>query len=242
MFLRNLNTFALIFTRNNMNVSKQGELSSNGISISVSIAKLLLERAIKFDVSNGFVWTSGITSPIYCDNRILVSDVRTRSLIIEAFTEVIRSKYLLNTDIIAAVATGGIPYGALIADRLGLPLIYVNKERKKHGLKKWVEGAYKADDKVLLIEDHISTGGSSMNAIEGLKGEKLDLICLLSIMTYGFKKAEDSFKRSDIKHESLCNLEAILAVALEQDIITPSEQEQILQFREFPNEWKPVNK
>ena len=203
------------------------------------IAKFLLEiQAIKFNVQNPFTWTSGIRSPIYCDNRIINSKVVIRDAVINAFCKIIKNEFIEQTDIIAAVATGGIPYGTLVADRLNLPFIYVREERKKHGLMKRVEGHFNIGDRVVLIEDHISTGGSSMKAIEGLKDEGLELVSLLSIMTYGFKVADDLFSRENIKYESICNLDTILSVALQEGILNSNEIDTILKFRQSPNEWQ----
>ncbi len=202
------------------------------------IAKFLLEiHAVKFNVKEPFTWASGIKSPIYCDNRIINSNVIVRDAVINAFTDIINRNYLYQTNIIAAVATGGIPYGALVADRLKKPFIYVREERKKHGMMKKIEGEFSKGDKVLLIEDHISTGGSSMKAIEGIREEGMELVCLLSIMTYNFKKAENLFKNENVKHQSLSNLDTLLEVALQQGNISADDVKNILQFRESPAEW-----
>jgi len=204
------------------------------------IAKFLLEiKAVKFNVKEPFLWTSGIRSPVYCDNRIINSKVEVRNAVVEAFIEIINNKNLNQNDIIGGVATGGVSYGAIIASKLSLPFIYIREERKQHGLMKTVEGAYEKGDRVVVIEDHISTGGSSMKAIKFLKDEDLKVLCLLSIMTYGFKSAAELFRSENVKHESICNLDTVLDVALQQGIITSREIETILQFRESPKEWQP---
>ncbi len=200
--------------------------------VSKQIAKFLLKiGAVKFNVSEGFIWASGIRSPIYCDNRIINSKVEVRDAVINAFTDIISNKYLNKTDIIAAVATGGIAYGILAADRLKLPFIYVREERKQHGLMKLIEGEYQEGDRVVLIEDNISTGSSSLKAIKALQDAGLEVVCLLSIMTYGFKTAEDSYASKNIKHESICNLNVILEVAQQEGIINSHDRDTILQFR-----------
>lgn len=202
------------------------------------IAQSLLEiGAVKLDVSNPFIWVSGIKSPIYCDNRIINSKVEVRTSVINAFCGLIKKKYLDKIDIIAAVATGGIPYGVLIADKLGLPFIYVREERKQHGLMKSIEGEFNNGDRVLLIEDHISTGKSSLKAIKTLREENLNLVALLSIMTYGFKKADDAFDEAKVRHESLCNLDSIIEVALLDNKITSKEADTIINFRKSPETW-----
>ncbi len=205
------------------------------------IAEFLLEfQAVKFRTTEPFFeWASGIKSPIYCDNRIVNSKVEARNAVITAFFDLIKNKYINNIDIIAGVATGGIPYGVLVADRFNLPFIYVRSEKKKHGLGKQIEGSYKKGDRVLLIEDHISTGGSSLNAIEALRDEGLELICLLSIVTYSFEIAKQRFREAGVTHESLCDLDTILKVAVQKDIINTDDKNGILDFRRSPNDWKP---
>jgi orotate phosphoribosyltransferase len=149
---------------------------------------------------------------------------------VEAFIEII-NEHFPNVEVIAGVATGGMPMGTLIADRLELPFIYVRQEAKEHGLKRQVEGAYKAGDKVILIEDHISTGSSSLKAVEGLRKEGLDVIALISIMTYGFKKASSLFESNKIEQWSLCDLETIIDVCLTTNRISQAEADTILEFK-----------
>ncbi len=205
---------------------------------SKQIANFLLDiGAVKFNIQEPFKWTSGIKSPIYCDNRIINSKVEIRSAVISEFCNIILKNFLSYTDIIAGVSTGGIPYGVLIADRLGLPFIYVRSERKEYGLKKMVEGDYIPGQRVILIEDHISTGISSLRAIEGLQHEGLQLICLLSIMTYSFKAAEKKYNDRGILHASICNLDTILEVAQERGDLSAADVSTILNFRESPEDW-----
>jgi orotate phosphoribosyltransferase len=216
--------------------------SSGIISVQPSkeIAASLLEiGAVKFNLKDLFKWTSGIESPIYCDNRIINSKVAVRDNVVDAFTNLISIRFSTKPDIIAGVATGGMPYGAIIASRMNLPFVYVRSERKAHGLRKAVEGDWKKGDKVVLIEDHISTGISSIRAVEFLREEGLELICLLSIMTYRFKEAEDAFKRDNICFGSICNLDTILEVALNDGKLTQPEVDSILEFREDPKNWGP---
>jgi len=211
------------------------------LTMQEEIAEFLLEiQAIKFKTQEPFfIWASGIKSPIYCDNRIINSKVKVRDAVIAAFCNIVANKFLNETDIIAGVATGGIPYGVLVADRLKLPFIYVREERKKHGLEKQIEGAFRKGDRVVLIEDHVSTGGSSLKAIRTLREEGLELISLLSIMTYGFKEAGFSFSEENVKFESLCDLDTILNVAVQKNIISLQDKYRILEFRQSPKEWKP---
>lgn len=203
------------------------------------IANFLLDiKAVQINVKEPFIWTSGIESPIYCDCRIVNSYVKERDAVISKFVELINDSFISKTNIIGGVASGGISYGALVADRLKLPFIYIREERKKHGLKKQIEGSYEAfGNRVVLIEDNISTGGSSIKAINALKEQKLELVCLLSIMTYGFKEANEAFKAAGVIHDSLCNLDIILEVASERNIITVEDADKIRQFRISHKDW-----
>lgn len=197
---------------------------------SQKIAKSLLKiGAIQFNVANPFTWTSGIKSPIYCDNRLINSDVAVRSEVVDALVNLIELSFP-EVELIAGVATGGIPIGVLIADRLNLPFIYVRGEAKKYGLKRQIEGKYQQGDKVILFEDHISTGGSSLNAAKALREAGLTLVSLLSVMTYKFKKTEELYKREAIVHESLCDLAIVMETALKEGTINEKEQKLILEF------------
>jgi orotate phosphoribosyltransferase len=223
-----------------MMVSAPDESVSINIVPSRQIAKYLLDiGAVKFNVEHPFKWTSGIDSPIYCDNRVINSKVQVRNAVIGEFMKVISNNFADKFDTIAAVATGGMPYGVLIADRLKLPFIYVRSERKEYGMKKVVEGDFQEGDRVILIEDHISTGKSSLKAAQFLKEEKIIVICLLSIMTYGFKEAEDKFKADNVPFGSICNLDIVLEVAKEENMLSAAQVETILQFRESPKTWRP---
>lgn len=201
------------------------------------VADVLLKLgAIRFDVKQTFTWASGIKSPVYCDNRLINSDVDARNFMVNIFVKVIK-QHFPNVEIIAGVATGGIPLGVLIADRMTLPFIYVRQEKKGHGLEKQVEGAFKENDKVVLIEDHISTGGSSAKAVQGLRDAGLNMLALVSVMTYGFAKATYTFKENDIDFMSLCDLHTILEVAHESGMLNIEDRKTISLFRENPNHW-----
>lgn len=140
-------------------------------------------------------------------------------------------------DTIAGLATGGISYGAIIASRLNLPFIYVRAERKQHGLMKIIEGEFDPGYRVILIEDHISFGGSSVRGINYLKDEGIEVVCLLSIMTYDFQEAMDAYEREGIKYHSICHLETILQVALEEGRLNKKDVEEIMRFRKDPDGW-----
>jgi orotate phosphoribosyltransferase len=200
-------------------------------SSSSEVAKKLLEiEAIKFNFDELFTWVSGIKSPIYCDNRKIGAFVNVRDTVVSAFTNLISSEFP-ETEVIAAVATGGMTIGAIVADRLKLPFIYVRSEPKKYGLRKQIEGYYEPQQKVILIEDHISTGKSSANAIEALLNNDLQLLCLISIMTYGFKVAKDLYHSLNVKHKSISDLDQIIQIAIETGRINQDQKDILLTFR-----------
>jgi orotate phosphoribosyltransferase len=210
------------------------------ITPSKTIAKHLLAiGAVQINLKDLFTWTSGIKSPIYCDNRIINSKVDVRNAVTNEFSDVIATRFLPNTDLIAGVATGGMTYGVLIANKLNMPFVYVRSERKEHGLKKVVEGYFQKGDKVVLIEDHISTGISSIRAVDHLREEGLEVLSLLSIMTYGFKGAAQAFNEKNIPFASICDLDTVLEVALEQGSLNRQEVNTVLEFRESPKTWGP---
>ncbi len=198
--------------------------------------ELLAISAVQLNVDQPFTWVSGIKSPIYCDNRKINSHVTSRNKVVDAFVELITTHFS-NVETVAGVATGGIPMGVLIADRLKLPFIYVRQVPKEHGLKKQVEGDYEPGAKVILIEDLISTGGSSMKAVSGIKNDGLHLLALISIMTYNFKEALDLFPNNDVKHVSLTDLDALLNQALKEERLTKEQADRVLVFRENPARW-----
>lgn len=204
------------------------------------IANFLLDiKAVKINVKEPFTWTSGIRSPIYCDCRVVNSHVEARNAVTRGFSDLITKEFDSQADIIGGVASGGISYGALVADRLSLPFIYVRAEKKAHGLKKQIEGDFEAGKSVVLIEDLISTGGSSIKAVEAARSEGLILVSLLSIMTYGFTEADNNFRQAGAIHKSLCNLEAILKVASEKGMINANDMEKLEQFRRSHRDWQP---
>ena len=155
----------------------------------LKVAEFLLQaKAIKLNPKNPFIWASGIKSPIYCDNRITLSYPQIRTFIRQAYTESIIERYG-KPDIIAGVATGGIPQGALVAQELGIPFIYVRNKTKSHGMGNQIEGYYEEGQKIIVVEDLISTGQSSLNAVKALRKAKLEVKGLIAIFTYGFKIA-----------------------------------------------------
>jgi orotate phosphoribosyltransferase len=163
-------------------MSTAKKLSKHSTEIANDLLKI---KSVEFNFNDPYVWVSGTKSPIYCDNRKINSYPEIRNKFVNYFVELIQ-EYYPTVEVIAGVATGGIPLGILIADRMKLPFIYVRQERKEHGLMKQVEGDFNIGAKTVLIEDHISTGGSSWKALQGLLDVKLDVLGLASIMTYGF--------------------------------------------------------
>lgn len=196
---------------------------------------LLLNQAFKISLDPLFTWTSGLRSPVYCDLRALISDVPTRRLIIEAFQELM--PFVKAVDIVAGTATAGIPWAAWLAEALGKPMIYVRGESKTHGTQKRIEGLLEAGQKAALIEDHISTGGSSIAAIEALREAGLTVDTLVAINTYELEKAKQAFNAAQVSVHTLINYSIILACAKAQGLITAEQESLLADFREDPTSW-----
>lgn len=187
-----------------------------------SIAGILLEiEAVKLDPVNLFTWTSGIQSPIYCDNRQIISYPKHRQHVTKKFCERISS--LGEVELIAGTATAGIPWAAWIAQELGLPMVYVRGGAKGHGLKNAIEGHFTTGQKTVLIEDLVSTGKSSVEALSKLKDLGLNVIEVQSIFTYDFQKAKDNFEKHEIAHFSLTNLEQLINTALSKGLLSAQQ-------------------
>ncbi len=199
--------------------------------------KLLQINAIKLSVHEPFTWASGWKSPIYCDNRKVLSFPYARDFIKSEMCDLVFREYS-NTDIIAGVATAGIPWGAMVADQLKLPFIYVRPKPKEHGLGNQVEGYYEAGKNVVLIEDLISTGKSSIQVAEVLKVSGVRVIGLVSIFNYGFDQAQASFDKINLKFQSLTDYETLIIKAIEKNIITKDDENTLLNWRKDPANWK----
>ena len=200
-------------------------------------AEILLKlEAIKLSPNNPFVWASGWKSPIYCDNRIILSDPFSRDLIANNFSEIIKSKYK-DVELIAGVATGAIGIGILVAQKLDLPFIYVRPEAKKHGRKNQIEGKAVENQKVVVIEDLISTGKSSLNAVKALRNSKLDVLGMVAIFTYGFDTSVNNFEKDLVKLETLCDYSRLLEKALEIDYIKEEYLETLTEWNKDPENW-----
>ena len=197
---------------------------------------LLQIKAIKLQPSNPFTWASGWKSPIYCDNRKTLSFPEVRSYIRDSFSSLIKSLYP-QADMIAGVATGAIAHGALVADKLGMPFIYVRSGAKEHGLGNQIEGYYEKGQKVVVIEDLISTGGSSLNAVTALRDAGCEVLGMVAIFTYEFKKASDAFVSGDCKLNTLSNYSMLVETAVKTGYIGEKEVETLKKWRVDPGNW-----
>src|SRR5450759_527386 len=197
---------------------------------------LLQIKAIKLQPSNPFVWASGWKSPIYCDNRKTLSFPEVSSYIRDSFADLIKDMYP-TADLIAGVATGAIAHGALVADRLGLPFIYVRSGEKEHGLGNQIEGYYEKGQKVVVIEDLISTGGSSLSAVNALREAGCDVLGMVAIFTYEFKKAVDAFANEKCKLNTLSNYSTLVETAVKTGYIGKAEVETLKKWRLDPAGW-----
>jgi orotate phosphoribosyltransferase len=197
---------------------------------------LLQIKAIKLQPSNPFTWASGWKSPIYCDNRKTLSFPEVRSYIRDSFAAMIRDLYP-HAEMIAGVATGAIAHGVLVADKLGLPFIYVRSEAKEHGLGNQIEGYFEKGHKVVVIEDLISTGGSSLNAVQALRESGCEVLGMAAIFTYEFKKASDAFVSGNCKLDTLSNYSVLVDTALKTGYIGQSEVETLRKWRLDPAGW-----
>ena len=205
--------------------------------IAKETAKLLLQiNAIKLNPKNPFTWASGWKSPIYCDNRIILSYPKIRKLICDFLASLI-DQNIKDYDLIAGVATGAIGIGMLVANKLDKPFIYVRSDRKKHGRKNNIEGFYKKDQKVVVIEDLISTGKSSLDACDSLISENLKIKSLVSIFNYNFDISEENFKSKKIEYFSLCSYNYLIDYALENNFFSSSEIDELRKWRNDPINW-----
>lgn len=201
-------------------------------------SKLLKIKAVKLQPSNPFIWASGWKSPIYCDNRKTLSYPPLRNFIKLELARIIREKYD-NVEAIAGVAMGAIAQGAMVAEELGLPFVYVRSSPKDHGLENLIEGDLKPGMKVVVIEDLISTGGSSLKAVEAIRADGSEVLGMLAIFTYGFPVAEVAFKKAKVELTTLSNYEAVLELALSTKYIHESELKALQKWRQSPATWEP---
>jgi len=206
-------------------------------SYSSQTAELLLKlKAIKLSPNDPFTWASGWKSPIYCDNRVLLSDPNSRDIIANYFAEIIKQKYK-SVEVIAGVATGAIGIGILVAQKLNLPFIYVRPEAKKHGRKNQIEGKILENQKIVVIEDLISTGKSSLNAVRALKESNLEVLGMVAIFTYGFKVSKENFHENKVELFTLSNYNELVKKAIEINYISHKESETLKKWNNNPENW-----
>lgn len=202
-----------------------------------AIAEILLNiKAIQLNATKPYTWASGWKSPIYCDNRKILSFPQERNIIKQALSSAITTHFG-NANLIAGVATAGIAWGALVADKLQLPFCYVRPKPKEHGLGNQVEGNYSPKQQVVIIEDLISTGKSSIQVIDVLQQLDLEIVGLISIFNYGFDDAKLAFENKGIKTISLTNYDALLPIAIQKNIVENSQLALLSSWRKAPSVW-----
>lgn len=214
------------------------ELSGKDSSVAERIAQMFLKiGVVKLNTKTPYTWASGWKSPIYCDGRISLSYPQVRSYIKKSLGEVVRNRFP-DAEAIAGVATAGIPQGALVADMLDLPFVYVRSKPKGHGMENLVEGEVIKEQKVVVIEDLVSTGGSSLKAVAALDLVGMEVLGLASVFTYGFDLARQRFAEADVAFTSLCSYDILLKEAVEQELISAKDLTSLQEWRKSPETWK----
>lgn len=207
---------------------------------SVKIAQFLLQiKAIKLEPSNPFTWASGWKSPIYCDNRIALSYPKIRTYIRQQLAKTVEEAYG-KPEVIAGVATGAIAQGVLVAEALGLPFVYVRSSAKEHGRTNMVEGEIKEGQKVVVIEDLISTGQSSLKAVEALRSLGADVKGMVAIFSYELEKANENFNEAKVPLKTLSNYSTLIDIASQHGYVTPKDLDTLKKWRNDPAGWNPT--
>ena len=207
----------------------------------LALANFLLQiKAIKLNPASPFTWASGLKSPIYCDNRITLSYPNIRTFIREAFVKMCVEHYG-KPDLIAGVATGGIPQGALVAQELGLPFCYVRSEAKSHGLNNQVEGIVPQGASVVVIEDLVSTGKSSLAAVEALREKGASVKGMMAIFTYQLDAATEAFKKANCDLVTISNYEALIQKAVEENYVSDDQMQSLKEWRKSPQAWSDAH-
>lgn len=201
--------------------------------------KLLQINAIKLSPQQPFTWASGWKSPIYCDNRKVLSFPFSRDFIKSEMCNVVFEQFP-GADMLAGVGTAGIPWGAMVSDQLKLPYIYVRPKPKEHGMGNQVEGVYEKGAKVVVIEDLISTGKSSLEVVEVLRKVGVEVIGMVAIFTYGFAIAEKAFSAAGVPFSTLTNYNTLIELAVEKGIVTAEQQKTLLNWRQDPANWNVI--
>ena len=204
----------------------------------LTASKLLKIKAVKLQPANPFTWASGWKSPFYCDNRKTLSYPSIRNFIKLQLARIILEKYD-DVTAIAGVATGAIPQGALVAEELNLPFVYIRATPKDHGLENLIEGDLKPNSKVVVVEDLISTGGSSLKAVKAIQNDGSEVLGMVGIFSYGFPLAKEKFQEAGVELTTLSNYEAVLEEALRINYISPSDVETLSKWRQDPANWSP---
>ncbi len=209
--------------------------------ISYKVAEYLLQiKAVKLNIKNPFKWSSGLLSPIYCDNRVILSYPAIRTFVRQQFVDTI-NEYLGKPDVIVGVATGGIAHGVLVAQEFGLPFAYVRPDAKAHGLSNVIEGYIEKGQSVIVIEDLISTGQSSLKAIQHLKDAECSIKGLISIFTYNMTVAQDNFKKNKLQVYSLSNYDDLIKIALDKEYVSEKDYEILKKWKKEPENWTNQN-
>lgn len=210
-------------------------------NMALQMATFLLQvKAIKLNNEQPFTWASGRKSPIYCDNRVTLSYPEIRTFIRQSFVEVINNSWT-SIDAIAGVATGGIAQGALVAQELGLPFAYVRSEAKSHGLTNQIEGEIHAGQNVVVIEDLVSTGKSSLIAVNALRERGCVVKGMAAIFTYGLPVAEKNFADAKVELRTLTDYDTLISVACAEEYIRPTDQESLSSWRKDPEGWSDTH-
>jgi orotate phosphoribosyltransferase len=199
--------------------------------------KLLQVSAVSLSPDKPFTWASGWKSPIYCDNRKILSFTHVREFVKSEMCNLIFDKFP-DAGLLAGVSTAGIAWGALAADQLKLPFVYVRPKPKEHGLGNQVEGYFEKGQKTVVIEDLISTGKSSLQVVEALRKADLEVMGMVSIFNYGFSAAKEAFERDSVVFHSLTNYPTMISLAIEKGIITADQRDVLLKWQEDPSTWK----
>ncbi len=205
--------------------------SANAIS-----EHLLQIKAVKLNVSNPFTWASGLKSPIYTDNRKILSFPKVRTFVRQQFVDIIQEEYG-SVDLIAGVATGAIAHGVLVAQEMGLPFVYVRASQKKHGLENKIEGQFESGQRVVVIEDLISTGKSSLDAVEALRSVGCDVRGMVAIFSYNLEKAKENFKKAKCKLFTLSDYNILVEYAENNNYISDIDLKSLAQWRKDPDKW-----
>ena len=201
------------------------------------VADFLLQiKAVKLNAENPFTWASGLKSPIYCDNRITLSYPKVRDFIKDEFAKVIKNAFE-TPDVIAGVATGGIAQGALVAQEFDKPFVYIRPSQKSHGLENKIEGVVEPGQQVVVIEDLVSTGKSSLNAVDALKKADCKVLGMVAIFSYNLDKALENFKKAGVKLFTLSDYESLIRKALEIKYISDEDHNSLVEWRKNPQKW-----